>query len=123
MVVLREWEFMPEVIGLARDELIRRQRPAPSPEEYWRDFPDEWRATIGFCYACWAQTSDESPGDTRTVNLIGTAISGEAERCNTCGSVVKTKSIWLVFPLIPLARYRVIRLGGNSYIGRKLKKQ
>ncbi len=123
MVVLREWEFLPEVIGWAREELARRQRPAPSAEEYWREFRDEWLRTIGFCYDCWSQTTDESPGNTRTVNLIGTAITGEVDPCGVCRSTVKTKAFWIVFPLIPLGRYRVIRFAGNRYAGRKLKVQ
>ena len=121
MVVLARADYLPEVVELACEEIKRRGLAIPTPESYWRDFPDEWLASAGFCYGCWEQTTEESPGNGFTVNLIGTAVTGEEQPCAVCSSTVKTKHFWIVVPLIPLGRYRVIRYGATHYIGRRLK--
>jgi hypothetical protein len=121
MAVLRQAEFVPEVVSSARAELGRRHLPVPTPEEYWRDLPQEWLAVVGFCYPCWAQTSDESPGSTSTQRRFGIALSGEVDPCAMCGSVIETKALWLGVPLVPLSQFRVIRAAGGKYRGRRLK--
>jgi hypothetical protein len=70
LVAVEQSQYQPEEVGIARDELARRRIPVLSPIEYWQQFPGEWLAGVGFCYRCWADTTDESPGDTLTVNLI-----------------------------------------------------
>ncbi|MEO6601299.1 MAG: hypothetical protein ABIQ16_15585 [Polyangiaceae bacterium] len=121
IAVLRRAEFVTEVVSSARAELSRRHLPVPTPGEYWRDLPQEWLAVIGFCYPCWAQSSDESAGTTSTERSFGVVLSGEVEPCATCGSVIKTKALWLGVPLIPLSQYRVILSAGGKYSGRRLK--
>jgi hypothetical protein len=122
IVVLLVADHTPEFVALARAELARRNLAVPTPEAYWTELPHEWLAGVGFCYRCWSDTTDESPGNTATVNLIGTALTGEEERCEVCGSVIKTKHFWLILPLIPLGRFRVIRCGDGRYLGRRLRR-
>lgn len=121
IVVLRHSEFLPELVELAREELARRGLPVPSEEAYWREHQQEWLAQAGFCYDCWSQTTDESPGDGFTANLIGVAVTGNDDPCSVCRSTIKTKHFWVFVPLAPLGRYRVIRLDERRYIGRRLK--
>jgi hypothetical protein len=121
MAVLRRSDYLPEVVELACEEITRRDLSVPTLESYWKDMPQEWLANAGFCCDCWAQTTDESPGDSFTVNLIGTAVTGEEQLCPVCASTIKTKHFWIIVPLIPLGRYRVIRYGTSDYIGRRLR--
>ena len=121
MVVLRHSE--PELVSAARAELGRRKLRVPTPEEHWRDRPQEWLAAAGFCYPCWAETTDEPASGSATTKRFGIGLTGEVDRCPTCGSVIATKALWLGAPLIPLAQYRVIRSAGGALVGRKLKTQ
>jgi hypothetical protein len=120
LVVLGESEYVPEVLAIARDELARRRIPVLSVEDYWKQYPDEWLAAVGFCYDCWTQTTDESPGHVVTLNLIGTRLVGNTEPCAKCGSAVEAKWFCVVLPVIPLGRYRVIHGPRGEYIGRRL---
>jgi len=121
IAVLRASDFVPEMVSSARAELARRNLPVPTPEEYWKERPQEWLAAMGFCYPCWAQTSDEPARGNTAIERIGIGLTGEVAGCATCGSVIKTRSVWLGVPLIPLGQYRVIHRAGGKYIGRKLK--
>lgn len=61
----------------------------------------------GFCTKCTADSTSETPGSISTMNGIGRKFYGGAEKCPTCGSVVRV--LWFVFvevPLIPLGTYR-----------------
>ena len=121
LVVLQGSDYRPEVVSIARDELARRRIPVLSPEDYWKQYPQEWVAAVGFCYRCWTQTTDESPGHTATVNFIGTRLLGSDEQCPACGSVVQTKWFCVIVPIVPLGRYRVIHAARGEYIGRRLE--
>ncbi|MES1177081.1 MAG: hypothetical protein ABUL62_22360 [Myxococcales bacterium] len=123
IAVLRRSELEPELVSSAKAELVRRHLPVPTPEEYWRDRPQEWLAAVGFCYPCWEQTTSEPARGSTTIERFGIGLTGEVDRCPTCSSVIATKALWLGAPLIPLAQYRVIRSAGGAYRGRKLKTQ
>lgn len=67
----------------------------------------EHHYTTGFCDACVAGSSGESPGDVNTNNGIGRKFYGDAERCTACDSTIRT--LWWVLadiPLVPLGSYR-----------------
>ena len=53
LVTVELSQYEPEAVDVARDEL-RRWISILSPEEYWKQFRDEWLAGVGFCYRCWA---------------------------------------------------------------------
>ena len=78
----------------------------------------------GFCPDCIAETTDESPGGTTTVNGIGTTLYleiGNAAKCPTCYSIIKKKWFCFVYiPIAPLKTYRIKRLPRNRYLGRLL---
>ena len=75
----------------------------------------------GFCAQCVAETTDESPGGTFTLNGFGTGWFGASDRCRTCHSVVRGKWIQLLLlPVVRLGRYRMRYAAVNTYIGRKL---
>jgi len=68
---------------------------------------DEQVLRTGFCKACLADSTDESPGGISRVNGIGRKFYGSAEKCPACGSVVRV--LWFVFveiPIVPLGAYR-----------------
>jgi hypothetical protein len=120
--------YEPEALQVAREELHRRKVNILSQEQYLAKFPSEKIAKDGFCAKCHDETTDESPGDTRTVNFIlGTRLIGHDDRCPTCGSVLQTKWWQFFLPLIPVGKYRVIyierALLRNRYIGRRLRER
>ena len=53
---------------------------------------------------------------------VGSRLIGRHDRCTVCDSVVHTMWFCIVVPIVPLDRYRVIRLTSGKYIGRMLKK-
>ena len=126
-------DYLPEALDIAKGELKRRHLDVLNKEEYLERYPSEKIESDGFCGDCRSQTTNESPGNTRSVNFIfGTRLFGFGDRCPACGSVIQIKWIWIGLPIIPLGRYRVIYLDGNyditlayhqRYIGRKLKKK
>jgi hypothetical protein len=74
----------------------------------------------GFCRNCIACTTNESAGNTFTFNFIwGTRFLGRSSRCKTCGSQVRTKWIFLGWPVIPVGSYRVISVDFQEYISRR----
>ena len=123
LVVLEASNYQPAALDIARDELKRRHIPFLKPEEYWKQFPEEWLAGVVFCYRCWSETTDESPGHVVTLNLIGTRLLGCDDQCAVCGSVVQRMWFCIVLPILPLSRYRVIRMPRDEYIGRMLGKR
>ncbi len=75
----------------------------------------ETTATMGFCEACRTGSTDDSPGNISTVNGIGRKFYGGAEKCGTCGAVVRV--LWFTFfyiPLIPLGAYRFQQTEGGA---------
>src|SRR5437773_10165739 len=73
----------------------------------------------GFCPDCIAETTDESPGGTTTVNAIGTILNievGNAAKCPTCYSIIKKKWIYFLYvPIVTLKTYRINPLPMNRY--------
>jgi hypothetical protein len=120
LIVLRQSQYRPDVVAIARDEAARRRLIALSPNEYWSQFPSEWMATVGFCYQCWTDTTDEWPGPSLTFSGFGTRLLGHDEPCSTCGSIIQTECLCIFAPLFPLDRYRVIRTGRGQYIGKRV---
>lgn len=75
-------------------------------------------STSRFCEACVHDSSDQSPGDVRTNNGVGRMFYGRADKCDTCGSVVRT--LWRVvadIPLVPVASYRYKDVGPEEHSG------
>jgi len=64
-----------------------------------------------FCPVCAADTLDKSAPSLMMHNLLGTQFLGSADRCETCGSTVRTIWFTIVLPLVPLGSYRVIPVG------------
>ena len=123
LVFLEQSDYLPGAVEIARGELVRRGIPVLTPEDYWHQFRDEWMESIGFCYRCWAETTDESAGQSMTLNFVGQRLIGSEDPCEVCGSVVQTKWFCVIAPLVRIGRYRVIPGPRNEYIGRKLKNQ
>src|SRR5882724_9963961 len=127
LVAVEAADYRPEALNIARDELRRRHVDVLNREQYWMQFPNERVGGDGFCTACRSQTTDESPGDTKTVNFVlGTRLIGHDDQCSACGSVLQTKWLQIVLPIIPLGQYRVIYfergLLSGRYIGRRLRR-
>lgn len=127
LVILEESAYRPEVVDIARDELARRGLQPLSLENFWRTFPAEWIAAVGFCYPCWSVTTAEPPRTFALHGLIGTLLLGRDDPCATCGSVVSTTWFCVVLPVFRTrSRYRVLYGQGGlitpaPYIGRRLK--
>jgi hypothetical protein len=128
LVAVEAFDYRPEALGIARNELHRRQLAVLNQEQYWVQFPVERVAADGFCAACRSQTTDESSGNTTVVNFIfGTRLIGHDDRCSACGSLLQMLWLQIGLPIIPLGRYRVIYLEkdlfSGRYIGRKLRNE
>jgi hypothetical protein len=125
LVALEESQYVSGVLEIARTELRRRGLRVLNAEQYWDQFPLERTGSDGFCARCRSETTDESPGDTFTMNFVGTSLIGDSDRCPACGSVVQTKWYRLFIPIIRLGRYRVIYSEkdpfSSRYVGRKLR--
>ncbi len=78
-------------------------------------------APVSFCTTCLERTSPRSSGGTFTFNGIGSTLYGSKDPCATCGSVIRTLWLCVLFvPLVPLGKYRVIQLGGRRFLSRRL---
>jgi len=126
VVALEATDYRKEALEIASTELRRRGLNVLSAGQYLSQFPTEKVGKDGFCAECRNKTTDESPGNTTTVNfLLGTRLIGYENRCPACGSVEQTLWLQIVLPLIPLGKYRVIYLDkdlfSSRYIGRKLR--
>jgi hypothetical protein len=76
----------------------------------------------GFCGKCSAATTDVSPGHTLVGGLFGSVLTGAADRCPTCHSIVqRLRPIVFFIPLWFGAAYRVIYTSHTNYVGRQLK--
>jgi hypothetical protein len=75
-----------------------------------------------FCRACTASsTAWRAPDATTRLSGIGSRFYGHRDVCPDCGSSVRT--LYSTFLLVPVAhrgRFRIIRTGGRSYVGRRL---
>jgi hypothetical protein len=75
-----------------------------------------------FCPECLEATTPDSPGNTVTVNTIGSRLYFADDRCPKCHSVVQRKAFCVLWiPIIPLSRYRVIYSSTKRYVGRFLR--
>jgi hypothetical protein len=75
---------------------------------------------IAFCPRCLQLTEDrEAPGSMVHNVVVGTRYMGSADRCDQCGSVVRTLWLWLIVPVLPLGSYRVISTDTYRFIGRR----
>jgi hypothetical protein len=76
----------------------------------------------GFCRECTAATFDASPGDMLIGGQFGSMLTGFADRCRTCHSIVqRMRYLVLGIPVWGGASYRVIHTNNMSYVGRQLK--
>ena len=126
ITTLEREQYRDDAFGIAMDELARRHLPVLRPEEYWARFREEWLAQVGFCYQCWATTTDESLGARLSQKLIGTRVVAQVgqDPCPFCQSVVATKCFCIVIPIVRQARYRVLfdrSLFANPPKGRRLR--
>ena len=76
----------------------------------------------GFCEDCLGTTAFNSPGNTSTLNTVGTRLYFAGDRCPNCHSIIQRKAFCILWiPIIPLSRYRVIYVSSTRYIGRRLR--
>ena len=75
-----------------------------------------------FCKACTASSVPWRTPDTTTgLNGRGTRFYGHSDVCLDCGSSVRTLfTTFLLVPIARLGRYRIIKTGGRSFVGRKV---
>jgi hypothetical protein len=126
VIAIESADYRPEALDIARSELRRRSIAPLATGEYLTRFPEERVGSDGFCAVCRSKTTDQSPGNTSTVNFVlGNRLIGSEDRCPACGSVEQTLWLQIVLPIIPLGRYRVIYLDkdmfSSRYVGRKLR--
>jgi hypothetical protein len=109
ITALEREQYRDDAFALATDEMARRRLPVLSPEEYWAQFREEWLAQVGFCFPCWATTTDELlVGAPPRGRLIGTRLVEGGDPCPVCRSVVATECFCVVVPIVRFGRYRVI---------------
>jgi hypothetical protein len=128
LVAVEASDYRSEALEIASNELRRRHLDILNAEEYWKQFPLQKVGSDGFCAGCRNQTTDESPGDMTVVNFIcGQRLIGHDDQCSACGSLLQTKWVQIILPIIPLGRYRVIYLEkgmlSSRYVGRRLRKK
>lgn len=75
-----------------------------------------------FCRACTAtSTAWRAPDATTRLSGIGSRFYGHRDVCPDCGSSVRTLySTFLLVPVAQRGRFRIIKTGGRSYVGRRL---
>jgi hypothetical protein len=127
LVYLEVSHYEREAVAIAFDEARRRGMQGLTIEQYAQQFPDEWLEHVGFCYRCWTETTEESPGLVFTVYLIGTRLLWGKEACPTCGSFVARKWFCVVVPILPRGWYRLCPRPKDyrypsGHIGRRLKR-
>ena len=74
-----------------------------------------------FCRSCTASSVAWRAPDPNRMKGLGTQFYGHRDVCPSCSSSVRT--LYVTFLLVPISRvgrYRIIRTGGHSYVGRKL---
>jgi hypothetical protein len=126
MVTVRQSEFLPEAIEVAREECFRRGITASTIESLNRRMTRAIREASGFCEECWNATTNEPLGSTLTLNFFyGTRLRDEGEQCPRCGSVRVSAWFWFLFPVLKLGTYRVLyesrSARSGSWVGRRLK--
>jgi hypothetical protein len=75
-----------------------------------------------FCKKCALESTSQSAGNLRTINGIGTAFVGSSDPCPNCKSVVRR--VWFTFllvPVVPLGRYRVMQISPQQFFSRSLR--
>jgi hypothetical protein len=90
-------------------------------------------AEKGFCKKCIAETTEETMGGGNSFNGIGTGLgfTFHGSECTECNSMIKRKWFYFGFPIVPLGKFRVIKvldrrgLGEQTriFLSRKLKVQ
>ncbi|WBQ02046.1 tetratricopeptide repeat protein [Kribbella sp. CA-293567] len=75
-----------------------------------------------FCRACTASsTAWRAPDPITRLSGVGSRFYGHRDVCADCGSSVRTLySTFLLLPVANRGRFRIIRTGGRSYVGRRL---
>lgn len=64
----------------------------------------------GFCRTCLDATEPER-ADVKSVEEMGTKLIGSWNRCKVCDSVESLEVVVVLVPILPVARFRVIRFG------------
>lgn len=64
----------------------------------------------GFCRVCLEATEPEN-ADVSSVDQMGTKLIGSWDRCKVCDSVESLEVVVFLVPILPVARFRVIRFG------------
>lgn len=67
----------------------------------------------GFCRACLDATEPER-ADVRSADEVGTKLIGSWNRCKVCDSVECLEVVVVLVPILPVARFRVIRFGREA---------
>jgi hypothetical protein len=81
----------------------------------------DYVAYPGFCQACIDSSTPISAGHNITFNGIGGMFYGTSDRCETCGSVLRSQWFCLLFiPIFRVGRYRVKYVAPNRYFSREL---
>jgi hypothetical protein len=90
-------------------------------------------AEKGFCPKCIDLTTEETIGGARSFNGIGTGLgfTFRGSKCPDCNSMIKRKWFYFGFPIVPMGKFRIIKVldrrgfGEQTriYLSRKLKVQ
>ena len=84
----------------------------------------DYAAHPGFCSACIADSTAASAGDTITVNGFGFMFFDRRDRCNTCGSMIRSQWFCILFiPIFRAGRYRVKYITPKRYMSREVPKK
>ena len=73
----------------------------------------------GFCEKCIAETTEQSVGGGTRFNGIGTALGVpyRKSKCPECNSVIQQKWFYLLFPLLPRGKFRIIMVRDKQKLG------
>jgi hypothetical protein len=74
-------------------------------------------AASRFCSRCTQSTLDKPVTGLFTHrHIMGVRLIGSTQRCDECGSIIKTRWFWFLIPLIPFGSYRVLRAGDPTLL-------
>ena len=101
-------QYSSEYLQSIRIELRERRLTELSLSQYFKFLTIHPDICAPFCPQCYINTTNDTPGNIKMFNFIGTQFLGKSGNCDKCGSIKQRLWFRLIIPIIPISQYRVI---------------